>query len=50
MWGDSDDWIIFACPDCEARIYVDEGMRETLIRAGCIECGAPVSSADFERA
>lgn len=48
MWSDSDDWIIFACTDCEARIYVDEGMRETLIQTGCINCGATVSPANFE--
>lgn len=49
MRRERDESLVFVCRNCETRIYVDDEMRETLIRAGCIECDGAVSPADFER-
>ena len=32
----------FVCPECRRSFEVDDGMRATLLEAGCVVCGAPV--------
>ncbi|WP_276259535.1 DUF7560 family zinc ribbon protein [Haloglomus litoreum] len=42
-------WYEFACPDCPAAFAVDEPAREELLAVGCVNCGAAVTGAAFER-
>lgn len=35
----------FVCPECRRSIEVDDAMRTTLLEAGCVVCGAPISEA-----
>ncbi|QLC35309.1 zinc ribbon domain-containing protein (plasmid) [Halarchaeum sp. CBA1220] len=35
------------CPSCAESFAVDAAMRDDLLAAGCVLCGAPLSEADF---
>jgi predicted nucleic acid-binding Zn ribbon protein len=37
----------FVCPECRRSFEVDDAMREALLEAGCVVCGAPVVGADL---
>lgn len=37
----------FVCPECRRTIEVDGAMRATLLDAGCVVCGAPVTEGDI---
>ncbi|MFC6753198.1 DUF7560 family zinc ribbon protein [Halorubrum tibetense] len=37
----------FVCPECRHSFEVDDAMRESLLDAGCVVCGAPVVDADL---
>lgn len=37
----------FVCPECRHSFEVDDAMREALLEAGCVVCGAPVVDADL---
>ncbi len=37
----------FACPECRRSIEVDGEMRATLLDAGCVVCGAPITEGDI---
>jgi transcription initiation factor IIE alpha subunit len=37
----------FVCPECRRSIEVDGAMRTTLLDAGCVVCGAPVTEEDI---
>lgn len=37
----------FVCPECRRAIEVDGPMRTTLLEAGCVVCGAPVTEGDI---
>ncbi|MGQ3328757.1 MULTISPECIES: DUF7560 family zinc ribbon protein [Halorubrum] len=35
------------CPECRRSIEVDDEMRATLLEAGCVVCGAPLTEGDI---
>lgn len=37
----------FVCSECHQSFEVDDAMREGLLDAGCVVCGAPVVDADL---
>lgn len=37
----------FVCSECHHSFEVDDPMRESLLDAGCVVCGAPVVDADL---
>lgn len=37
----------FTCPGCGEQTYVDSPIRRTLLRDGCLVCGAAVTRRDF---
>jgi len=37
----------FVCSECRHSFEVDDGMRESLLDAGCVVCGAPVVDGDI---
>ncbi|MBP2251036.1 DUF7560 family zinc ribbon protein [Halarchaeum nitratireducens] len=37
------------CPSCAESFAVDAAMRDDLLAAGCVLCGASLSEADFAR-
>lgn len=37
----------FVCSECRHSFEVDDAMRESLLDAGCVVCGAPVVDADL---
>jgi predicted nucleic acid-binding Zn ribbon protein len=36
----------FVCPECQRAIEVDDAMEATLLEAGCVVCGAPITEED----
>ena len=38
---------VFMCPECRRSIEVDDAMRATLLEAGCVVCGTPVTEEDI---
>lgn len=45
-----DGEFVFRCPECEERLEVNGGMKEALVRKGCVICGAAVTPAAFTEA
>lgn len=45
-----DGEFVFHCPECEERLEVNGGMKEALVRKGCVICGATVTTAAFTKA
>ena len=37
----------FVCPECNQSIAINDAMKQTLLDAGCVVCGAPIQSADI---
>lgn len=37
----------FVCPECHRSIEVNGAMRATLLEAGCVVCGAPVTECNI---
>jgi predicted nucleic acid-binding Zn ribbon protein len=37
----------FVCPKCRRSIEVDDDMRATLLDAGCVVCGEPITESDI---
>lgn len=37
----------FVCPECRRSIEVDSAMRSTLLDAGCVVCGEPITESDI---
>lgn len=40
---------VFTCPHCAEEIRIDDGMRDSLLKYGCVVCGNTISPTDFNR-
>ncbi len=44
---DTEEDLVFVCPECEESMVVNDAMRQTLIEKGCVICSADVTGAAF---
>jgi len=47
MKGQGGGTFVFTCPECKEALEINDPMKNTLIKKGCVICGTPVTEEAF---